>query len=358
MLDYMSFQTAAVQYAQRQDMVYLTTGSRELDALLSGNKQGGGGVETGSITEVYGEFRTGKTQFCHTCAPRRPPPPPTRRRRPPAAAPRAACLSVPPRVAQALRHVPAAARAGRLRGEGDVHRHRGHLPPRAPRRDRREVWAAATRPEGAAPGALHSSHPALPLYLRYGLNGQDVLDNVSYARAYNSDHQLQLLSIAACHMARCVRLGTRLGRRAPHTRAAPQLTSSRSARHRLRPRHRRQCDRAVPHRLLGARRARGAADAPRQVPARARPAGVAVRDSPRTTPRAAHRVATPPPLTPPLLPLLQVQWRGVRHHQPGGGETRRDVLGPQTAPIGGNIIAHASTTRLHFRKGAATRASA
>ena len=33
MLDYMSFQTAAVQYAQRQDMVYLTTGSRELDAL-------------------------------------------------------------------------------------------------------------------------------------------------------------------------------------------------------------------------------------------------------------------------------------------------------------------------------------
>ena len=81
MLDYMSFQTAAVQYAQRQDMVYLTTGSRELDALLSGNKQGGGGVETGSITEVYGEFRTGKTQFCHTCAPRRPPPPPPTRRR-------------------------------------------------------------------------------------------------------------------------------------------------------------------------------------------------------------------------------------------------------------------------------------
>lgn len=81
MLDYMSFQTAAVQYAQRQDMVYLTTGSRELDALLSGNKQGGGGVETGSITEVYGEFRTGKTQFCHTCAP-----PPARRRRPPPAA--------------------------------------------------------------------------------------------------------------------------------------------------------------------------------------------------------------------------------------------------------------------------------
>ena len=28
---------------------------------------------------------------------------------------------------------------------------------------------------------------------RYGLNGSDVLDNVAYARAYNSDHQTQLL---------------------------------------------------------------------------------------------------------------------------------------------------------------------
>ncbi len=29
---------------------------------------------------------------------------------------------------------------------------------------------------------------------RYGLNGNDVLDNVAYARAYNSDHQLALLT--------------------------------------------------------------------------------------------------------------------------------------------------------------------
>ena len=27
-----------------------------------------GGVETGSITEVFGEFRTGKSQLCHTLA--------------------------------------------------------------------------------------------------------------------------------------------------------------------------------------------------------------------------------------------------------------------------------------------------
>ena len=38
----------------------ITTGSSELDALLKG------GVETGSITEIFGEFRTGKTQLCHT----------------------------------------------------------------------------------------------------------------------------------------------------------------------------------------------------------------------------------------------------------------------------------------------------
>jgi archaellum biogenesis ATPase FlaH len=40
--------------------VTLTTGSVELDKLLEG------GIETGSITEVFGEFRTGKTQLCHT----------------------------------------------------------------------------------------------------------------------------------------------------------------------------------------------------------------------------------------------------------------------------------------------------
>lgn len=36
---------------------------------------------------------------------------------------------------------------------------------------------------------------------RYGLSGQDVLDNVAYARAYNTDHQAQLLVQAAAMMA-------------------------------------------------------------------------------------------------------------------------------------------------------------
>ena len=35
---------------------------------------------------------------------------------------------------------------------------------------------------------------------RYGLSGSDVLDNVAYARAYNTDHQTQLLIQAAAMM--------------------------------------------------------------------------------------------------------------------------------------------------------------
>ena len=38
----------------------MTTGSSELDALI------GGGIETMSITEIFGELRTGKTQLAHT----------------------------------------------------------------------------------------------------------------------------------------------------------------------------------------------------------------------------------------------------------------------------------------------------
>ncbi len=44
----------------RQHMVKCTTGSQELDRIL------GGGVETGAITELIGEFGSGKTQICFT----------------------------------------------------------------------------------------------------------------------------------------------------------------------------------------------------------------------------------------------------------------------------------------------------
>ncbi len=53
------FVTADVVLETRHTMAKLTTGSNALDDLI------GGGIETGCITEIYGEFRTGKTQLAH-----------------------------------------------------------------------------------------------------------------------------------------------------------------------------------------------------------------------------------------------------------------------------------------------------
>lgn len=46
----MDFKTAADALEDRKSLVTLTTGSIELDKLLEG------GIETGSMTEVFGEF--------------------------------------------------------------------------------------------------------------------------------------------------------------------------------------------------------------------------------------------------------------------------------------------------------------
>ena len=55
----MGFTTAAEYHKQREQILKIHTGSKELDKLLAD------GFETGSITEMFGEFRTGKTQLCH-----------------------------------------------------------------------------------------------------------------------------------------------------------------------------------------------------------------------------------------------------------------------------------------------------
>ena len=78
----MGFTSATEYFQERQDLIRISTGSKELDKLLQGltasdpalfveertltARVGSGGFETGSITELYGEFRTGKTQLCHT----------------------------------------------------------------------------------------------------------------------------------------------------------------------------------------------------------------------------------------------------------------------------------------------------
>ncbi len=53
-----SFVSATELYKKTRDRI--TTGSGSFDDLL------GGGIETKAVTEVYGEFGTGKTQLCHT----------------------------------------------------------------------------------------------------------------------------------------------------------------------------------------------------------------------------------------------------------------------------------------------------
>src|SRR6202012_4438480 len=125
----MGFTTATEMHARRSDLISITTGSKNLDRLL------GGGIETGSITEIFGEFRTGKSQICHTMA---------------------VTCQLPFDMGG---------------GEGKC---------------------LYIDTEGTfRPVRL------LSVAQRYGLEGEEVLDNVAYARAYNSEHQLQLLQQAA-----------------------------------------------------------------------------------------------------------------------------------------------------------------
>ena len=125
----LGFTTASEFHNRRSELICLTTGSKQLDTLL------GGGIETGSITEIFGEFRTGKSQLCHTLA---------------------VTCQLPIDMGG---------------GEGKC---------------------LFIDTEGTfRPVRLVS------MAQRYGLNPNDCLDNVAYARAYNAEHQFQLLHQAA-----------------------------------------------------------------------------------------------------------------------------------------------------------------
>lgn len=154
----LGFQSATEVHARRSELVHITTGSKQLDALLGGTKQlllqiiaavfiivHVGGIETGAITELFGEFRTGKSQLCHTLA--------------------VTC------------QLPVSMGGG-------------------------EGKCLYIDTEGTfRPVRL------LAVAERYGLNGEEVLDNVAYARAYNADHQNSLLTSASALMSesRCIR---------------------------------------------------------------------------------------------------------------------------------------------------------
>nr|UXY87009.1 DNA repair protein Rad51 [Cryptomonas paramecium] len=129
----LGFCSAFTCYQMRQDLIHLTTGSREIDRILKG------GIETGSITELFGEFRTGKTQICHTL-----------------------CVTCQLSIDQGG-------------GEGRVL----YIDTEGTFRPERIVAIAN----------------------RFNLNQQDVLDNIAFARAYNTDHQTELLNQACGMMA-------------------------------------------------------------------------------------------------------------------------------------------------------------
>ncbi|MGE5862740.1 MAG: DNA repair and recombination protein RadA, partial [Nitrososphaerales archaeon] len=55
-----TFIPATELYNKRKNIERISTGSKNFDELL------GGGFEVNAISEIYGEFGSGKTQICHT----------------------------------------------------------------------------------------------------------------------------------------------------------------------------------------------------------------------------------------------------------------------------------------------------
>ncbi|MFW9993535.1 MAG: DNA repair and recombination protein RadA [Candidatus Odinarchaeota archaeon] len=136
-----SFETADVFLERRKEMSFITTGSRELDELL-----GGRGVELRSVTELFGEFRTGKTQLAHQF-----------------------CVTV---------QLPVY--LGGLRGEGP---------------DSEPIKAVYIDCEGTFRPERIVGMSAR--YMDEGINIKEILLNILVARAYNSDHQMTLALEAA-----------------------------------------------------------------------------------------------------------------------------------------------------------------
>ncbi|KAJ3014493.1 UNVERIFIED_CONTAM: recombinase rad51 [Siphonaria sp. JEL0065] len=221
----MGFTTATDFHIRRQETISIGTGSKELDKLL------GGGVETGGITEIFGEFRTGKTQLCHSLA---------------------VMAQMPTNMGG---------------GEGRV----------------MYIDTEGTfRPERLLATAE-----------RFGLNGEEVLDNVAYARAYNSDHQMNLLMQGAAMMA--------------ESRFSLLIVDSATSLYRTDYSGRGELSARQMHLAKFLRMLQRLADE----------FGIAV----------------------------------VLTNQVVASVDSTNPFGPTSKPIGGNIIAHASTTRLSLKKG-------
>ncbi|RZC89917.1 hypothetical protein C5167_028979 [Papaver somniferum] len=149
----LGFTSASQLHAQRQEIIQITSGSRELDKVLEG------GIETGSITELYGEFHSGKTQLCHTL-----------------------CVTCQIRFYFVFITF--------------------HLYLRYMNTFQLPLDQGGGEGKAMYIDAEGTFRPQRLLQIaeRFGLNGADVLENVAYARAYNTDHQSRLLLEAASMM--------------------------------------------------------------------------------------------------------------------------------------------------------------
>ena len=126
------FTTGAALDDQRKNLFCLSTGCKQLDEML------GGGIQSSSLTEVFGEFRTGKTQLAHTL-----------------------CV---------MAQLPV--EMGGYNGK-----------------------AAFIDTEGTfRPQRIRD------IAMRFGVDPDAALENISYARAHNSDQQMELLNQLANHL--------------------------------------------------------------------------------------------------------------------------------------------------------------
>lgn len=58
----MGFTTATDIFQKREDLLKIKTGVKALDDLI------GGGFDCGSVNELFGAARSGKSQICHVLA--------------------------------------------------------------------------------------------------------------------------------------------------------------------------------------------------------------------------------------------------------------------------------------------------
>ncbi|CAE6442160.1 unnamed protein product [Rhizoctonia solani] len=128
-----SFQTGIQVSEKRKRVLQISSGSKSVDGML------GGGFMSQSISEVYGEFRTGKTQLAHTLS---------------------VIAQLPPEMGGASGKVTYIDTEGTFRPD--------------------RIRAIADR---------------------FGVDPEQTLENITYARAYNSEHQMELIQEAGVRFA-------------------------------------------------------------------------------------------------------------------------------------------------------------